>query len=405
MRKFRKGLMVFSISAAMVLTLISCGKKQETTEDDGTFDANSERIQKKTEEINGIVDKYFYFDKDSKKQEEDYYDGLMAGLDDPYSVYYTPEQYAEQQKDDEGKYEGIGAVVSKNYDTGEIYVVNPIVGSPAEEAGLLPDDVFVQIDDLELTVDYTLDAAVGRIRGKGGTTVHLKMYRPNDKEFYEFDIQRREIENVTVEHEMLDGNIGYIKVSQFIVPTAGQFKEAVDDLTDQGMKGLVIDLRGNPGGLVDTAVEMCDYIIADDSSVPGGAGAGMVVYTEDKNGNIIDENKCSDGHSVDVPIVLLVNGNSASSSEIFTGCMKDYGKATIVGTQTYGKGIVQIIHPLSDGSAIKLTIAKYFTPAGNDIHEVGIAPDVEVELDESLKTKVRIDHDEDNQLQEALKQF
>ena len=131
----------------------------------------------------------------------------------------------------------------------------------------------------------------------------------------------------------------------------------------------------------------------------------MNILVTGANGNVIDENKCSDGHSVDVPIVLLVNGNSASSSEIFTGCMKDYGKATIVGTQTYGKGIVQIIHPLSDGSAIKLTIAKYFTPAGNDIHEVGIAPDVEVELDESLKTKVRIDHDEDNQLQEALKQF
>ncbi len=381
------------------------GNKEETTESsDEGFDPNSNRIKSKTEEIESLIDNYYYFDADAEKQEEEYFDGIMEGLDDPYSVYYTKKEYEDLEEENNGEYQGIGSVVSKNIESGEIYVVRPIVDGPSDKAGILPNDVFVKVDDVELTTDMELDYVVDLIRGDKGTTVHLTMYREGEG-FIEFDVVRDKVENVTVEYEMLDDKIGYISVSQFIGTTPGQFKEGIDSLVSDGAKGIVIDLRDNPGGMVTAVVEMCDYILDDRVELSDGKGPGVIVYTEDKKGNQIDRFECSDNHSVNLPIVVLVNGNSASASEIFTGCMKDYGKAVVVGTTTYGKGIVQSILPLSDGSAVKITIAKYFTPAGNDIHKKGIEPDVQVELDEKLKQKVVIEHDEDNQLKEALKQF
>ena len=202
---------------------------------------------------------------------------------------------------------------------------------------------------------------------------------------------------------MLDNNVGYIQVEQFIENTPKLFEEALDDLVAQGAEGIVIDMRNNPGGLLDSVIEMVDYIVEDDLKAKGASEAGVLLQTKDKDDNILEEFKMSDGHSVDIPMAVLVNGNSASAAEIFSGCLKDYDVAEVVGTTTYGKGIVQSIIKLSDGSAIKLTIAQYFLPSGTAVHKVGVVPDKEVELDEALQNKVTIEHDEDNQLQEAIK--
>ncbi len=371
----------------------------------GEFDAESSDVIKKTQEIEKYIDGYFYFDEDDTKREESYYDGLMKGLDDPYSVYYTKEEYEKMMEDDSGEFEGIGATVSKNRDNGTVYVVKPIAGSPAEKAGLLPNDIIVSVDDLEVTSDMELDYVVDHIRGEKGTEVVLKIYREGESDYIDIPIIRDTIENKTVEYEMLDDNIGYISVEQFIENTPELFEEALDDLQSQGAEGVVIDMRNNPGGLLRAVIEMVDYIVDDKEVAEGSGEPGLLLQTKDKDDNILEEYKCSDGHSVDIPMTILVNGNSASASEIFTGCLKDYGKATVVGTTTYGKGIVQSVIKLSDGSAIKITIAQYFLPSGTAVHKVGVEPDKEVELDDDLKQKVTIEHDEDNQLQEAIKTF
>lgn len=371
---------------------------------DGDFDINSKEVEKKTKEIEGLVDKYFYFDEDEEKREESYYDGIMKGLDDPYSVYYTKKEYEKMLEDDSGEFQGIGATVSKNMDDGTVYIVQPIKNSPAEKAGLLPNDVIVAVDDLEVTSDMELDFVVDHIRGDAGTDVVLKIYREGEKDFLYITVTRDVVQTFSVESEMLD-DIGYVRVSEFIDNTPKLFKEAVDDVQSKGAKGMIVDLRGNPGGSLNAVIEMLDYIVDDNAQAEGAKSPGMLLEIKDKNDNVMDDYVCSDGHSVDIPMVVLVNGNSASASEIFSGCVKDYGIATVMGTKTYGKGIVQSIIPLKDGSAIKVTIAKYFLPSGADIHKVGVEPDVEVELAESLKNKANVELKDDNQVQEAIKKL
>ena len=410
------------LASVMMLGAMSCGKsdgndnssnsnnlkdeKLESasgTDGQAEFDENSKEVEAKTQEIERYIDKYFYFDEDTEKREESYYDGLMRGLDDPYSTYYTPEEYKQTLESDSGKFEGIGASVAKNADNGYIYIVKPLKGTPAEEAGLLPGDIIVQVDDLELTTDMELDYVIRHIRGEKGTDVDITVYREGEPENLTFTITRDTIETQTVEYEMLDNNVGYIYVEEFIENTPKFFEEAIDDLQSQGAKGIVIDMRSNPGGLVKSVTEMLDYILDDDEIAEGSDEAGLLIKTKDKNDNVMEEYGCSDGHSVDLPMAVLVDANSASAAEIFAGCMQDYKKAKIVGTTTYGKGIVQTVVPLSDGSAIKITIAQYFIPSGKTVHKVGVKPDVEVELDEDLWKKTDITHEEDNQLQEAIK--
>lgn len=371
----------------------------------GSFSESSKSVKNKTEEIEGIIDKYFYFDQDDDKREESYYDGIMKGLDDPYSVYYTQEEYEKLMEEDSGEFEGIGATVSKDNEKGTIYIVKPIVGSPAEKAGLLPDDVIVAVDDLDVTSDMELDYVVDHIRGEKGSKVTLKIYREGEPDFLFIDIVRDTITNTTVSYEMLDNSIGYIQIEQFVENTPELYENAIDDLMSQGAKGLVIDLRNNPGGLLKAVIEMADYVIDDSKVADGASQAGLLLQTKDKDDNILEEYSCDDKHSIDLPMAVLVNGNSASASEIFSGCLKDYGVAKIVGTTTYGKGIVQSVMKLKDGSAVKLTIAQYFLPSGTAVHKVGVEPDVEVELNDDQKRKITIEHDKDNQLQEAIKQL
>jgi carboxyl-terminal processing protease len=269
-------------------------------------------------------------------------------------------------------------------------VVRPIENSPAEEAGLQAGDIIVEVNDM-VASDYELSLVVKEIRGEEGTVAHLKVYREGESDYLYFDITRRTVENVSVTSEVLDNNLGYIQVEQFYENTDEEFEEKFDELLAEGVDGVIIDLRDNPGGLLDSVVNMCDYIM----------GEGTIVTVKDRDDNVIQEYTSSADSEVDIPMVVLVNGNSASASEIFTGAMKDTGKAEIVGTTTYGKGIVQSVIPLSDGSAIKLTIAKYFTPAGNDIHKTGIEPDYVVELKDGRLNAVNLDREDDLQLQKA----
>lgn len=372
------------------------------------------QIDSKMTLIQKIIDQYFLFDQDAEKLEAGIYAGLLAGLEDPYSVYYTAADYQKMKENTEGIYCGIGAMVSQDRLTGIINVVKVFKGSPSEEAGLLPSDILYKVEGEEVT-GTDLDLLVNEhIRGVEGTVVKVTVLRGT--EYKDLKIVRRQIEIPTVEHKMLEDNTGYVIVGQFDLVTPTQFQAALEDMESQGMERLVIDLRGNPGGVLDSVVEMAAYILPEDKM------EGMIVYTENKNqkgakyfckngkiqmssddgGGRDPRYPKTDDHELAIPMAVLINGNSASASEVFAGCMKDYEWATLVGTTTFGKGIVQNLIPLDDGTAIKLTTAHYFTPSGFDLHGKGIEPDVVVELDEELRTKISIEPEEDNQLQKAI---
>lgn len=374
---------------------------------DGSLDLN--RITKKITTLQQIIDKYYLFDEDATKVEDWIYKGMMYGLNDPYTTYYTAEEYQKLSEDTEGEYHGIGVMISQNRSTGIITVIKVFKDTPAAEAGMRPGDVLYKVGDMEVT-GMDMDILVkDYIKGKDGSEVALTVFRQDEGEYVDLKMERRNVTVQTVEYQMLEDHVGYIAVSQFDVVTADQFKAAVDDLEKQGMKKLLVDLRNNPGGVLDAVVGMLDYILPDDLMIEGdkdlvrtNTEATLLVYMADKNGKGGQE-YASDGHSLDIPMAVLVNGESASASEVFTGAMKDYGRATVVGTKTFGKGIVQNLIPLDNGTAIKMTTAHYYTPSGFDLHGKGIEPDVEVELKEELKNQITVDVKEDNQIQAALK--
>ena len=374
---------------------------------DGSLDLN--RITKKITTLQQIIDKYYLFDEDTTKVEDWIYKGMMYGLNDPYTTYYTAEEYQKLSEDTEGEYHGIGVMISQNRSTGIITVIKVFKDTPAAEAGMRPGDVLYKVGDMEVT-GMDMDILVkDYIKGKDGSEVALTVFRQDEGEYVDLKMERRNVTVQTVEYQMLEDHVGYIAVSQFDVVTAGQFKAAVDDLEKQGMKKLVVDLRNNPGGVLGTVVDMLDYILPDDLTIEGDKDlvrtnpeATLLVYMADKNGKG-EQEYASDGHSLDIPMAVLVNGESASASEVFTGAMKDYGRATIVGTKTFGKGIVQNLIPLDNGTAIKMTTAHYYTPSGFDLHGKGIEPDVEVELKEELRNQITVDVKEDNQIEAALK--
>lgn len=366
-----------------------------------------------------IVDEYFLFDEDMDKVEAGIYKGMMSGLEDPYSVYYTPEEYNTLTEQTEGVYCGIGVLVSQKIDTGIVTALRVFPGSPAEEAGMRKGDILYKVSDIEATAE-DLDVLVKQyIRGEEGTYVDMTVLR--DGEEIPLHIQRRMVETATVEHQILEDKTGYILVTQFDLVTGDQFKSAVDDLEAQGMERLVIDLRDNPGGVVDSCVEMAAYILPEDQfdgtilSMATKKGQSERYYCE--GGEIRHEvysGKGSDsrypkkdGHEMDLPIAVLINDQSASAAEVFAGALQDYGKATLVGTTSFGKGIVQSLLPLADGSAVKITVAHYYTPGGSDLHKKGLTPDVEVELelDEDLKGQYDVPLDRDNQVQKAIEEL
>lgn len=364
--------------------------KTENTSASAAAQVTDQDILKKIDKLEGLIDKYYMEKVDKNTMAEGIYKGLLQSLDDPYSVYYTKEEYTALMESSSGVYYGIGATVSSDVKTGVLSIVKPFVGGPAYEAGLLPGDILYKVNEEEVT-GKDITEVVGKIKGEEGTTVNVTIVREGEADPIEFTITRRKVEVPTIEYEMLANKIGYIAISEFDEVTAEQFRQALADLEKQGQKGLVIDIRNNPGGLLDTVVDMLDRMLPN----------GLIVYTEDKYGNR-DEYKSDSKEEFNKPLAILINGNSASASEIFAGAIQDYEKGTIVGTTSFGKGIVQSILPLTDGTAIKVTVSKYYTPKGRNIHKIGISPDVTVELDDALRQKVVIEKKEDNQLQKAI---
>ena len=360
-----------------------------------------QRITAKMNMIQQIIDRHFLYEEDTDNVEDYIYRGMMAGLEDPYSTYYSIQDFQSITDSTKGTYSGIGAMISQNRLTGLCTVVKVFEGSPALEAGMQPGDVIYKIGDT-LVAAESLDVLVNNyIKGEEGTKVDITVYRSDKDEYVDLSVERRKIEVPTVEYSMLEDGIGRVAVSEFDEITVEQFQMAIDELLKDGMKGLIIDLRSNPGGVLDSAVAMADYILPDElDQYEKGQGKTLIVYTADKNQEG-DVYVASDGHEVDIPIAILINEESASASEVFTGALKDYKMATVVGTTSYGKGIVQNLIPLGDGSAIKITTAHYYTPSGFDLHEKGIAPDVEEPLREDLKTQAVVKPEEDNQLQKA----
>ncbi|MGN0165702.1 MAG: S41 family peptidase [Lachnospiraceae bacterium] len=329
------------------------------------------------------IDAYYDGEYDVEELYDYAYYGLVSGLGDKYSAYYTEEDYAELAEKTNGSYVGIGAYVTYSSDGNYPMISSPIAGSPAEKAGLLSGDIILEVDG-ESVFGLDLDTAVSKIKGEAGTQVTLTILREGEEDYLSFTITRQQVITQSVSYEMLDNNIGYIEVTSFDQVTYDQFDTAIDELEKQGMEGLIIDLRDNPGGLLNISCNMLDRIL------PKGK---LLVYTSDKNDNksgIYSQND----DVVDVPIVLIMNGNSASASEVFAGCLRDYDKAEIVGETSFGKGIVQTIFSFSDGSRIKLTTASYYSPEGINIHGTGITPDVEViddpetEEDEQLSAAI-----------------
>lgn len=350
-----------------------------------------EKIVEKLNFLEILIDNYFLEEVDHDAFADGIYKGFMSSLKDPYSTYFTKEEYSALVESSSGVYHGIGATVSQDVKTGIISIVKPFESGPAYKEGVLPGDIIYKVEGEEVT-GLDLTEVVSRMKGIEGTTVHISILREGKADPIEFTITRQEITVPTIEYKMLSDRIGYIMITEFDEITVPQFVSAIGELEKEGMKGLVVDVRNNPGGLLDSVVHILDRLLPK----------GLIVYTEDKYGNRLKE-EAVDAKKLDVPMAVLINGNSASASEIFAGAVQDYKIGTIVGTTSFGKGIVQKVIPLTDGTAIKLTISKYFTPKGRNIHGTGILPDVEVDLPDELKQKVTIPVKEDVQLQEAIK--
>ncbi|MCI8730032.1 MAG: S41 family peptidase [Lachnospiraceae bacterium] len=386
--KFLKGF----ILGLLLMSLISAGGFYAYTSGAGLKGKRSLAGRETMEKINyleDLIDLYYLNGPDQTKMKEGMYAGLVDGLEDPYSRYYTAEEYSALNEETQGRYEGIGVVMQQNED-GLVTFVRCYEGAPGEQAGLKAGDILYKVNDQEVT-DMDLSTVAKKIKDPDINPVHLTMIREGENDYLEVDIEKEEVKIPVVSHEMLDNQVGYLAIYEFTDVTFEQYQKAKEDLESQGMEKLVIDLRDNPGGLLTSVCDVLGTILPK----------GLIVYTEDKYGKR-EEELCDGKTPIDIPLAVLVNGNSASASEIFAGAVKDHKMGTIVGTTTYGKGVVQTIRDLGDGSALKLTVSNYYTPNGVNINGVGIEPDVKEELDKSLQTGDTVNKEDDNQLQKAI---
>lgn len=388
-KKFVKGFLL-----GIVLTLIVGGAGfkvydyvQEESEQDQAV--NKEFVEK-AKVLEEIVDDEFTGEVDKELMEAYMYKGMMLSLGDPYSAYYTKEEYEELNTETTGLYKGIGVVMQMQMDTGMVKLVRCYENAPGAKAGLLPDDVLIKVNGEDIA-GMELSEVVEKVKTSEGEVAHLTIAREGESDYLEFDVPLEEVNIPVVEHKMLEDKVGYILLYEFTEQTESQYLEAFEDLKNQGMERLIVDVRNNPGGLLTSVCNILNDMLPE----------GLIVYTEDKNGKK-QEIKSDGENELDIPLVVLVNENSASAAEIFSGAIQDYGVGTIVGTTTFGKGIVQSLIPLTDGSAVKTTTAKYYTPKGRCIHGTGIEPDVEAELPEDLEKKTVLTYEEDSQLQKAV---
>ncbi len=359
---------------------------------------NTLQLKTKLDTINTYIDKNFLYDDIDYQVANDYAAmAYVASLEDPYTHYYSKEEFSDYISRVEESYVGIGIVISADVDNDKIVIVSPIKGSPAYKAGLKPDDVILSVDGVEYGAN-DMNSCVDSIKsGKEGTFVKIKIDRNGT--IKNFTIERKEIVEESVQYEMLNDGIGYISISNFNINSDGssqssysEFVEAVETLKTKGMKKLVIDVRDNPGGVLTVVCKIADYLLPE----------GLITYTETRTG--ARENYQSDKNELDIPMAVLINGSSASASEILAGALKAHNRATIIGTKSYGKGVVQKIFPFSDGSGMSMTVSKYFMPDGASIHKVGIEPDITVELPEEYKDSYisEIPKGKDTQLEKAI---
>lgn len=346
-------------------------------------------IDKKIEVIEKTLDEYYIGELDKEDMEEGIYKGLVSSVGDPYTTYYTKEEFEKLMEKTSGVYAGIGVQMMIDQTDNSILVTDVFPGSPAEKAGMLPKDKIIGAEGQDLTGD-DFNEAPKIIKGKPGSKVTVTVFRPATNETLDLEMVRENVIYPSVEQEMLTDEISYIKVREFEELTYDQFKEALNASEKAKAKGLIIDLRDNTGGLLDITEKMVDELIPK----------GVIVSTKDKNGKV--KATYSDDDYLDIPIVLVVNEKSASASEVLSGALKDHDRAVLVGKRTFGKGIVQTIMPLTDGSAIKITTSQYFTPSGICIQGEGIEPDYEVDLAPELMIKAKLEYNEDTQLQKAV---
>lgn len=339
--------------------------------------------------IRSILEDEYIGELDDEQMLEMAIKGYVAGVGDQYTVYYTPEEMNQEYDTAMGNYVGIGIYMIVNYEEGTITVVEPMEGSPAEKAGLLAGDIITKVEGEEITPENVNEMS-NKIKGEEGTKVKLEIKR--NEEIKEVEVERKKIEVSHIDSKMLEDNIAYIKISDFDGGTAKEFKENYETLKGQGAKSLIIDLRDNGGGVVDEAIDILEMICDKDST--------LLIET-DKDGNET-VTKSEKNPTIDVPIKVLLNENTASASEILAGALKDNNKATIIGTKTYGKGVIQTLMRLSDGSGLKVTTAEYCTPNRNKINKIGIEPDIVVELPENVK---ELTDENDSQLQKAIEEL
>lgn len=315
--------------------------------------------------------------------------GYVDALGDPYTTYYTKKEMKTIMEETNGNFVGIGVYMTKDLEKNAILIIKPIENSPAEKAGILPGDLITKVDDVEYTGDK-LEEASNKIRGEEGTKVKLEIYRNGETKTFELTRTKVVVSHVTT--KVLNNDIGYIAISDFEGECASEFETKYKQLEKQGIKKLIIDIRNNGGGIVDEALKTANMLVDKDSTL---------LITKDKSDKE-EVTKATEKPIINIPTVVLVNEYSASASEILAGALKDNGKATLVGTKTYGKGIIQELHQLSDGSGLKITVSEYYTPNHNAIHKIGITPDVEVDLSEDVKQQTTIQEKDDNQLQKAI---
>ena len=371
----------------LLLRMQSEQASADAQEEESVVNADTMQKMKTIEEV---IANYYYGEETSSGELQDgIYKGMVKALGDPYSEYFTKDELEETLNSNQGISYGIGAAISLNKEMDTAMINSVIEDTPAEAAGLRAGDIIYKVDG-EDTFGMSLSQVVGRVKGKENTTVHLTIYREGEADLLEMDIVRGKlIEAETVQSGMLEetNQIGYLRITEFDTITVDQFNEAMAELNASGMKALILDLRSNPGGDLTAVVDVARRLLPE----------GLVVYTQDKAGKR-KEYTCDGEHEIQIPVAVLVNEYSASASEILSGAIKDYNKGTLIGTTTYGKGIVQRINRLEDGTAVKLTVSAYFTPLGNNIHGIGIEPDIELEFDYEAYEK----DGTDNQVEKAI---
>ncbi len=372
-----------TIGMQQYFTGTELGKRLVTTSE------TSNQIATELSKYRKIIDKYYLGEVDEEKLKEGAIKGYIEGIGDKYTEYISKEDMKDYMEDTTGNFVGVGIYMVQDTKENKIMVLSPIKGSPAEKAGIQPGDYIIAVDGVEYTGEQ-MSTVSNKIKGESGTTVKIKILRENETK--EYELKREKITVNPVEGKVLENNIGYIEFSSFDEGTADLFKNKFEELQKQGIKSLIIDLRNNGGGIVSEALKIADYVLEKDQ---------VILYEVDKNNNETVE-KSENNPIINMPIIVLTNENTASSSEILAGALKDNGKAKIVGEKTYGKGVIQQLLTLPDGSGLKITSEEYLTPNKTKINGVGIEPDETIKLPDTVKNELQVEEKDDTQLKRAI---